>query len=1149
MKARPDIPPAVSARQHEASDPEVSAWASANAGSGKTHVLTQRVIKLLLGGEDPAKILCITFTKAAAATMATRVFNTLGEWTALNDGALDQAIRDIGAVPDARSRKRARQLFALALETPGGLKVQTIHAFCTRLLHQFPFEAGVGAGFEVLDDATQSQMLETLTLDVMLEGAAEPNKPLGRALAIAIRAAADQTFRGLIAEAVGRRDEITGWVARTKSVEGAIAELSKALGIDPNANAEAVEARILSEASIAFAEWPDLAAVYRIGSKTDHGHADTLDLARGSEGRERLLHYLSIFCTKEMQPRKSLATKKIKDAHPSWVQRLEEEQTRICDLLKLKNAAECRDRTRALVTVAHEVIERYRKAKMRRGLLDYDDLIDRTLDLFRRTSAAWVLYKLDLGIDHILVDEAQDTSPKQWAIVETLVGEFTSGAGARGTKKRTLFVVGDDKQSIFSFQGAAPEKFGAMKHKFASDFSAAELDFRDVSLLTSFRSSEIVLNAVDTVFGREIAYRGLSSDPARTVHEHLPGALPGNVEIWPLEVADPKRDVTGWDAPFDLASETSPQVRLAKRIARHVDIWRGQGGRPGDVLVLVRQRGRLFEEIIRALKDADIPVAGADRMVLTGHIAIMDLMALADALLLPQDDLALAAVLKSPLFGLTEEQLFDIAWNRGTQSLRAALFGKANDYAEAADRLKTLTDAALRESPFTFYARLLGPGGGRKRFLARLGSEANDAIDEFLNLALDYEKRETPSLQGFVAWLRAASAEVKRDMELARDEVRVMTVHGAKGLEAHTVILADTTTPPEGHHPPRLIALPLTGGGGLVWAGAKDTDPAIVAAARETSLKAQGDEYRRLLYVAMTRAERRLVICGTSRPLKQDGTPSIPDECWYRLIECALVGDELTIEVTAEDDETKRVHRYRKSEPVVGTSEQAGDMQPAAATPVWLHQPVAADPVRAVAISPSDSDETDVRRAGGKLEREQALERGRLMHRLIQSLPDIPPQRRQQAAQEFLIRNRKKLADSDRDAIAAQALALLAEPGFAKLFAPGSRAEVPLVGTLPRNGLAPYAVTGQVDRLLVGASEVLLADYKTNRPAPTDLASIPKSYKRQLALYRALLQRIYPGKTVRAALVFTESPILLEIPAQMLDAELATLTGTEDRRA
>ena len=1140
MKARPDVPPAVSARQHEASDPEVSAWASANAGSGKTHVLTQRVIKLLLRGEDPVKILCITFTKAAAATMATRVFDTLAQWTAYDDAALDKAIADIGAVPDAQVRKRARQLFALALETPGGLKVQTIHAFCTRLLHQFPFEAGIGAGFEVLDDATQSEMLETLSLEVMLEGAANPQTPLGRALAVSIRAAADQTFQGLIREAVGRRDEITEWVARAGSVNNAVAELSDALGIDANESADALLERVLAEAAIAHPEWPDLANVLVAGGKTYAERADNLRLAR-----DRLSDYIGVFCTKSRERRKNLITKALRDAHPDWANRLEQEQDRVCHLLGLQRAAECRDRTRALVTVAHEVINRYRAAKMRRGMLDYDDLIDRTLALFRRTSAAWVLYKLDLGINHILLDEAQDTSPKQWEIVQTLVSEFVAGAGARGSKRRTLFAVGDDKQSIFSFQGAAPEKFGAMRGQFRGAFTAAELEWRDVSLLTSFRSSEIVLQAVDAVFGREIAFRGLSSDRTPTVHEHLPGALPGNVEIWPLEVADPKRDLTGWDAPFDLASETSPQVRLAERITRHVAIWRSKGGKPGDVLILVRQRGSLFEQIIRALKEAGIPVAGADRMVLTEHIAIMDLIALADALLLPQDDLALAAVLKSPLFGMTEEQLFNIAWNRGALSLRAALFGKANDYAEAADLLNNLTDAALLESPFTFYTRLLGPGGGRKRILARLCMEANDALDEFLNLALDYEKRETPSLQGFIAWLRAASAEVKRDMELGRDEVRVMTVHGAKGLEANTVILADTTKKPEGHHSPRLLALDLSGGAGLVWAGKKDSEAEAVEAARKAAIEQQANEYRRLLYVAMTRAERRLVICGTSGAPNKDGSLPIPDECWYRLMADALVEGEasLSIEVDAEDGMGK-IHRYRKSQPHHHAAEaEPGNVPEAAKAPAWLHQPVAADAPHSKAISPSDSGETDARRAGGELEREQALERGRLMHRLIQSLPDIPPKRRQEAAQEFLNRNTKKLAVQDRDGIATQALALLADPLFASLFAPGSRAEVPLVGTLPRTGLPPYAVTGQVDRLLVTPSEVLIADYKTNRPAPANLEGVPRAYRRQLALYRALLQSIYPGRAVRAALVFTETPLLLEIPQTALDTELATLTG------
>ena len=1140
---RPKPPEHVIKRQFEASDPAVSAWASANAGSGKTHVLTQRVIKLLLRGEDPAKILCITFTKAAAATMATRVFDTLAKWTALDDTGLDDAIREIGFTPDATLRTRARRLFALALETPGGLKVQTIHAFCTSLLHQFPFEADAGAGFEVLDDATQSQMLDKLTLDVMLEGAAQPDTPIGRALADAIKAAADQTFRDLITEAVADRDRIEPWVARAGSVDAAIAELSTALGIDANESADAIEDRILLEAAFAIGSWPDLAAVLTGGGKSYVERAENLKAALRSPKPAQLDAYMQIFCTKDRAARKNLVSKALRNQSPDYAEQLEREQQRICALLDRLRAAQCRDRTRALVTVAHEVIVRYRREKARRGLLDYDDLIDRTLALFKRTSAAWVLYKLDLGINHLLLDEAQDTSPKQWEIIRTLVSEFTAGAGARSAK-RTMFAVGDDKQSIFSFQGAAPEKFGEMKSGFERDFKAAELQWRNVKLLTSFRSGEIILEAVDAVFSRPATYEALSAEKARTVHEALPGKLPGHVDIWPLVLPDDKREIEGWDAPFDQSSESSPQVRLARKIAAHVALWQKTGTKPGDVLVLVRQRGPLFEAIIRALKAAGIQVAGADRMVLLNHIAVMDLIALADALLLPDDDLSLAAVLKSPLFGLSEDDLFTIAHDRGRKSLRVALSDMADRFPDVVSRLDQLADAALRDSPFTFYARLLGAGGARKRILSRLGPEANDALDEFLNLALAYEKRETPSLQGFVSWLRAANAEVKRDMEITRDEVRVMTVHGAKGLEAHTVILADTTTQPQGYQPPKLLDIPLAEGrNGIAWAKSQNTDPPLVATAREKEREASIAEYKRLLYVAMTRAEQRLVVAGTASVVKKDGTPSIPDQCWYRLIEDALVQSDtaLAIQVPSEDGDGQ-MWRLQKDVLDFPAAAEEARVRTEEALPEWIDERMSAEPPRAIAMTPSESDEHEWTKGKSELEREQALERGRLLHRLIQSLPDIPPENRAAAADDFLLRNRKALQPAECANLTAQALGILDDARFAPLFAPGSRAEVPLTGRLPRNGLAPYLVTGQIDRLAVTDTEVLIADYKTNRPAPTSLDGIPRSYRRQLALYRALLQRIYPGRTVRAALVWTENATLMELPQEVLDAELATLS-------
>ena len=1137
MRTPDSIPSEVRRKQHEASDPDVSAWVAANAGSGKTYVLAQRVINLLLKGVEPEKILCITFTKAAAANMAKQVFDRLAEWTRLDDSGLDQAIRDhADMVPEPRRRALARQLFAGALETPGGLKVQTIHAFCTQLLHQFPFEANVTARFAVLDEAEQSQLLERLTLAVLLEGASHPSGALAKALDSAMTAAADQTFRDVVREAIGARDAIEAWVAGAGGVTAAVEGLAQTLGIDANDSVEAIEAACFDGSVIAPAEWPAIATALERGSKNDRDQAERFASLAALAGPERVETYLDIFLTSaERTPRSSIVTKAIGDA--ALLGRLQAEQQRVSDLLQRRRAIACRDRSAALLTVAHEVLSRYRREKERRGLLDYDDLIDKTLKLLADVDAAWVHYKLDLGIDHVLVDEAQDTSRKQWEIVRRLTSEFTTGAGARGVR-RTMFAVGDEKQSIYSFQDAAPKEFAAMMRHFKRAHESSGQKFVVSKFEHSFRSGDAILAAVDQVFKRGDVAAGVTSDlDGFPPHIALPDAPPSVVEIWEPEQPDKRKEIEGWDAPFDTVSETSPRVKLARRIARTVRSMVDCGSaRYGDILILVRQRGEIFGAIIRALKNQNVEVAGADRLMLTEHIAVMDLMALADALLLPEDDLALATVLRSPLFGFSDEDLFAIAHDRRS-SLRAALVRKASErplFTAATARLDELAHAARQQTPFAFYALLLGQGGARRRFLARLGAEANDAIDEFLNVAFDYERRETPSLQGFLAWLRDARAEVKRDMEIRRDEVRVMTVHGAKGLEAPVVILADTMTPPAGPRPPRLLQL---AGGAVVWAGRKADDVACVAAARSAANSEAEHEYRRLLYVAMTRAADRLIICGA------DGSRKRPPQCWYD-----LVRDALDPFLVAEGENEGKVLLYRK--PAAGAvAARASSPSPAAPTarralPPWLRQAASPATPPPLTVSPSAAFEAEIgaalARAGDTpTERRKALARGRLVHRLMQSLPDIPPDRRQAATERYLKGAAPDFSVAERAEIAQQVLAVLNDLIFAEAFAPGSRAEVPIVGRVMRAGTAPIMVSGQVDRLAVTRDSVLIADYKTDRAVPRQLAEVAEAYIGQLALYRAVLARIYPVRTIRAALIFTAGPSLIELPEPAMAAALA----------
>jgi ATP-dependent helicase/nuclease subunit A len=566
------------------------------------------------------------------------------------------------------------------------------------------------------------------------------------------------------------------------------------------------------------------------------------------------------------------------------------------------------------------------------------------------------------------------------------------------------------------------------------------------------------------------------------------------------------------------------------------------------VLVLVRRRGNAFDAVIQALKHANIPVAGADRLKLTEHIAIIDLMNLADALLLPLDDLALAVALKSPLFGLTDDDLFKLAWQR-KGSLRHALSEHAatdRKFEGALRRLKECERRFANETPFSFYAWLLGGDQGRARILRRLGHEANDALDEFLELALGYERKAPASLQGFMAWLRAADTEVKRDMEISRDEVRVMTVHGAKGLEAPVVFLVDTTTSPADTTRLKLVRMPQGNAaphapGVVVWAGKKAEDPPAVAAARAAMLGETEDEYRRLLYVAMTRAADRLIVGGCMpgnrsvlRPLS-----------WYDLIEKGLGSSGLHMQnVPPPDGVVKRFSRSEDaSHPAVAVSARA----PAAVTPLpaWLRTPAPRETPIDNFVRPSDSDEEagHVVRAGEAAQlRAIALQRGKLVHRLLQSLPDVPAEGRLEAALRYLARNANEWAEEEREALAARVLSLIGDISFASLFAPGSRAEVSIAGRLDRPGRTPALVSGQIDRLAVTPAEVLIVDYKTNHAPPAKVTEAPAAYIRQLALYRGVLQKLYPQKPVRAALLWTETPEMMEIPSPALDAQLAALS-------
>jgi ATP-dependent helicase/nuclease subunit A len=1146
MSARP-VPEKTRLAQAAASNPKASAWVAANAGSGKTHVLAQRAIRLLLAGESPARILCLTFTKAAAAHMANQVLNTLREWVGLDDDALDRRLAALDALPKSGARRAAaRRLFATAIETPGGLKVQTIHAFCDRVLHQFPFEARVPAGFEVLDEVGENELLNRVRNAVLLDATNDRAGELGRAFATAVAAASDKSLSEVFDEAVRARGNLRA-LLQSGGLEQARRGIASALGLAAHDFLEWIEKEIASGKYLPRGEWASVAAALQALSGNARARGASLAEAAAAEREAATDLYLSVFFTNEgsLRAENQFGSAALRAEHPALFQRLFDERDRLPKLLEKRRAAVALDRTHALNVIARAMIERYEAMKRARGVLDYDDLIGRTVDLLTNEAAAWVHYKLDGGIDHILIDEAQDTSPEQWRIVEKLAEEFFVGDSARPDRVRTIFAVGDEKQSIFAFQGADPAGFHRMRLQFKKRLSDVGGAFHDGRLDLSFRSASGIVKAVDAVFARPEAFLGLSKDPGEknTVHQAIRGDVPALVEIWDT-VAPPRdpEDELAWDAPLNAQSEASAPALLALRIAKAVKCWLAGGiviGDPqsdaprapdaGDIIVLVRQRGPLFEAILRTLKNEGIAVAGADRLKLAEHLAVMDIAALGDALLLESDDLALACALKSPLLGFDDDDLFRLAHGR-TGTLSQALTQAASTdarLARAQQKIARWREEARALRPFDFLSRMLGRDGGREQILGRLGAEAADALDELLAHALAYEAIETPSLQGFLAFLRRSGSQVKRDLEVKSTAVRVITVHGAKRLEAPVVVLADTTFVPEGRNDPWLlpIAKEIDMPRGFVWALAEKDDSHALGLARKAVRDAEEEEHRRLLYVALTRARDAVIVCGCET--KRHEKSGLQEKCWYRLVRDALAPELEECQDTGYG--FGGVWRWRP-EGKRRIEARSVEVKPERSLPVWLRASAVLDFRIAPRRLPKEQ-------RGGVTDMQADLavnRRGTIIHRLLQELPKFPTASRSEEAARFLARTASDLADATRGNLAAEALAVLDHPEFAILFGPQSRSEVELLGRLTGSSGEDERVR-RIDRLVVMPDSILIADYKTDVRPPARPEDAPEAYLAQLARYRALLGQSLPGRAMRAFLVWTAGPAIQEVPQNLLD--------------
>ena len=1123
-------PDAATRRQIFAADPAQSTWLGANAGSGKTRVLTDRVARLLLAGTPPQNILCLTYTKAAASEMQNRLFKRLGAWAMESDADLRDALSHLGlAGPvDDAALNGARRLFAKAIETPGGLKIQTIHAFCAALLRQFPLEAGVSPNFTELDDRSAGALSDEV-LEDLADGAA------GARLSALARYLSDETLDKTLQTILKSRTEFAGPLD--------FAALIAAHDLPPGFDEATLLADVFdgSETAMFATMLPVLQAKGGNDAKVALKIAPVLGRLETLEGLIALEGFL--LSGKDTKAGSYVAkidafpTKATRDKlGPAVIDPLNALMLRVEAARGRRVALASARRSLALHEFAAVFLPAMERRKAAQGLLDFDDLILRARQLLSRAeSASWVLYKLDGRIDHILVDEAQDTSPAQWDVIRALSQELTAGSGARDDVMRTIFVVGDKKQSIYSFQGADPAAFDRLRGHFEAALSDAGAALQNTALEHSFRSSAAVLAAVDATFAPQDTTDGIGGAPTHVAHKT---ALPGRVDLWGWVEEDPKAQGDHpWQRPRDMISPKAAAARLAAAIAaelrRLIDTGEtvpdGRGGREplheGHVLILVGRRKDLFREILRACKRQGLAVAGADRLQVTQDLAVRDLLALLAFLALPEDDLSLACALRSPIFGWTEDALYRLAQPRLGylwQALRTT-----QRETETARMLFDLRDQSDFMRPYELLERVLTRHGARGRLVARLGPECEEAIDALLDEALNYERAHVPSLTGFLEWMRGDDIQIKRQTDSGGRQLRVMTVHGAKGQEAPLVILPDCGD----WKPAKVKDVLIDGAGGPpFWTPIADETPDMLTGMRADSIERQMQERLRLLYVAMTRAESWLWVCAAGKRPAKGGT-------WHDRVEAGLRACGAADHASPTGPGLRLSHGHWGALPMATAPSTAPVPR---AMPDWAAgnvPPTPAGQIRTIAASALGGAKALPGDVG--LSDQAAKRRGTLLHLLLEHLPEYPPASWPALAPDLLAMAEDPAYAEEAADLLAEATGVLTAPGLRHAFAPGTLAEVELTCPLP--GLLPPPhdrLVGIIDRLIVSGDHVLAIDYKSNATVPANAAATPEGLLRQMGAYQTALEAIYPAKKVETALLWTRDARLMPLPRALVMAAL-----------
>ncbi|MDE5061310.1 MULTISPECIES: UvrD-helicase domain-containing protein [Wolbachia] len=1138
-------------------NPNFSVWVNASAGTGKTKILIDRVLRLLL--ENKRNILCLTFTNAAANEMENRIHSTLSRWAICSESVLVADLEQLDFFPmpslfchpssttlgsqhpylssqcvTLGSRKnealdryltRARRLFS-ELENLG-LTIQTIHAFCYKLISNFPIEAGIAPNCTLseckeLHSIIFNQVLhnETVQDDInLIATEIDENKLRDLLYTLCIKRSISANDSKYIKDKLSAPDEIHDLQSETiEHVERLAEILSEGSKRDQSYSAMLYDwcNRFLVKSPII----PPLSVIpaHDAGiqkKRTSVSYSDDTGMERKDTRIEDLA---KVFLKSESHEKKnisSIATKSILEKFRDAEQIIESVQNVVFTHIKDMNSYQIFKRTSSLLGVFKVYVDLYSSEKSKNALLDYNDIIGLATNLLSNPNYKdWILFNLDQKIDHILVDEAQDNSISQWKIITNLCDEFFAG----NDEKRTLFVVGDVKQSIYRFQGANPHLFNYIQQYFHTKTGGR--DWISCQLEKSFRSTPEVLMLVDRIFNNFRAEISFVDNEIK----HVPHREndQGYIEIWPALPKCKEKEQRALQIPLTCKEGYTIADRLlAQAIAHKIHNWLNEGRilvakdrhiEPRDIVILVRQRNVLVDYIISELKKANVPVVGRDYFRIMDYIAVQDLIALAEFLLLQANNLALANALKSPLFNFTEDDLFNIAYDRKEQSL----WERLQDYHGVIySELNYLINLSRIESPLALFTHILRTG--KKKFAARLGLECFEVLDEFMNLVLQFEN---PSLQAFVQWIKENNPEIKNDMQSERNAVRIMTIHKSKGLQAPIVFLVDTNTVPRNSE-----SIIFDGTEVPFWCG-KNNNAYCDQVKREKKLE-DYNEYLRLLYVALTRAEDELYIL--SKEPVQKGS-------WYDLItqygepyeeKQAYLQPIFKEKVEMLCVNANYPYIYKKRDyfdvpvislpPNLSMSSQCVTLEkeekPASAThsPVSFQHLMLESREKEAWIPVSATWMTN--RGTGMTESSTGMTdgytRGLIIHSILQYMPKIEKERRKNWVRKYLDNIN---TSEDKNEIYSKILAFNEKYGY--LFDLEGKSEITLSGVIDSE---PVLV--RLDRLCITQDKAIIIDYKSHRNVSVSLLN---EIKKQMLTYKTLVQEIYPNKQVECVVIWVE---------------------------